>query len=302
MKRKYLGKFLGGMIVLTIILISSALVWAKPVGISIGPVKIFLTIEKGETEDSSVTAINPNDFPIEVITEVEDFVPATVPGDITFIPKYEGVTSLVDWLKIEKAIFPLGPNERKEVPFKIEVPEDAGAGGHYAAIFFKAVPKEVEGTALQISGRVGVLVMVAVPGEVIQTGEIAEFKGPRIVSRGPIEFVILFRNTGTTHYQPEGTIEITNLLGKKTSLEVPKQVVFPQGSKNLKAVWDVKYLFGRYTAKLNLADGEGNIHTAILNFWVFPWQEVLGLFVIASILVFIGRIIRKKFKIVIAKR
>lgn len=298
MKRKYFGKILGGMIVLTIILISSALVWAKPVGISITPAKMYLTIEKGETEDSSVTAINPNDFPIDVVTEVEDFVPTTVPGDITFIPKYEGVTSLVDWIKIEKAIFPLGPQERKDLPFKIEVPEDADAGGHYAAIFFKPVPKEIEGAALQVSGRVGALVMVAVPGEVIQTGEIAEFKGPKVVSRGPIEFTFLFRNTGTTHYQAEGIIEITNLLGRKTSLEVPKQVVLPQGSKNIKAVWDVKYLFGRYNAQLNLADGEGNIHTASLTFWAFPWREVLGLVVIVAILVFVGRTLKKKFKIV----
>lgn len=284
--------------ILAIILMGFTLVWAKPVGMTITPVKIYLTVDKGETEDSSVTAINPNDFPIEIKTEIEDFIPSVSPGDITFIPNSEGVTSLVDWLKIEKDVFSLGPKERKKVPFKIEIPEDASAGGHYAAIFFKAIPDQAEDTTLQVSGRVGVLVIITVPGEIIQTGEITEFNGPKLASRGPIEFTALFRNTGTAHYQPEGTIEITNLIGKKTLLEMPKETVLPQGSKNIKTVWDAKYLFGRYGALLNLSDGEGNVHTASLSFWVFPWQEILGLFVIVSILVFISRILKKKFKIV----
>lgn len=294
-------------LILAVISVSLVLVWLSPnqvkgaMGITITPTKIRLDLEKGTVNSQGkVTAINPNDFTIGVKTQVEDFVPsADTPGDIDIILKSEGVTSLVDWIEINKEIFTLEPGGRKTVPFQVRVPEDAEAGAHYAAIFFGAVPPEAQAGTIGIAGRVGCLVLGSVPGQVTRTGEIVEFKAPKLVNKGPVKFSVLFKNTGTVHYEPEGTIEISSLFRKKIAvLEIPKRVLYAQGSRILETDWQVKYLFGRYTAKASLTDGEGIVHTAVYHFWAFPWIEVVAFLVIIAILVLIVRTLKKKFKII----
>lgn len=298
-----LVKILGGMIVLVIGLAAFSYVFAKPVVTSITPAKVYLTLAKGTTGQSSIIVANPNDFAIDVKLGKEDFVPAVLPGDIRFVPKSEGATSLVDWVEMDLTTFALESKTRKEVPFKVVVPEDASPGGHYAVLFFTAVPKEAEGATLSISGRVGALVYLVVPGDVIETGRIVSFKGPSFVAKGPIKFTTLFENTGTSHYDPKGSIKISSLFKKDlTTIEFPERTVLPQAKRPIDTIWETKYLIGRYKAELSLTDGAGTIHTATFAFWAFPWKEAALLVGVVAILMLLFRFIASKIKIQIVRK
>ena len=123
------------------------------------------------------------------------------------------------------------------------------------------------------------------------------FTTSNFIRKGPIKFAVLFKNIGTSYYEPQGTIKISNIFNKEISiLEVPNRVVLPQGSRSIETNWNVKYLFGKYVAKISLTDGEGKIHTAVTSFWVFPWLEIL-LIIIGVVLLFaLFRLAKKKLK------
>lgn len=80
-----------------------------------------------------------------------------------------------------------------------------------------------------------------------------------------------------------------------------KQWILPTGIKTLKANWPVFYLLGFFQAHSMIKDGEENLHQAKINFIVFPWLQVLTIFLILIILVLIIKILKKKFRISIEK-
>ena len=296
---KFLYKFLQTAVILFIILLPF---WAMAasLGINILPAKIFITAEKGESADSSIFVTNPNDFPIEISVEVENFTPGIIPGDVEFVLPIEGEASLADWIVITES-FPLIAKERKEILFQIQTPENVSSGGHYAAIFFKATPTKItEGTGpLHISSRVGSLVMLTVPGEISRGARISEFAASKFVIGGPINFEILVANTGTTHFKTEGNILIKNWLGREIAgVGVEEKIVLPAGSQVLKAIWPVNFLLGFYKADLTIFVSPENKLLASTSFFIFPWKQTLILLVIVGIIIFGIRFCKRKFKIV----
>ncbi len=293
-----------GSILTTFLVVLFGLNFAKaavePVELKISPVTFKFQVEKAGKISEKIYLTNPNDFELKIKSEVEDFLQGDEEGTPRFIPQGTEKTTLSSWVKVGLSEFVLAPFETKEIPFEINAPKDAEPGGHYAAIFFKTVPEEEEETTrIGISSRVGALVLVSVPGDVSQTGEIVEFRGPKFVGRGPVDFLARFKNTGTVHYQLGGEVKITNWLGKETAQVIlPEHIVLPDSIRKFEAGWERKYPFGRYTAELQMVDGGGNLRTAQISFFAFPWQETAGLIVILIVVWFVLKYVGKKYQIV----
>jgi hypothetical protein len=270
---------------------------AEPISLKISPLTYKLTIKKGEDDTQIVSIINPNQVPIKVIAETSDFVQGDEEGSPKFIDKAVGKTTLTQWIDINKEELSLAPNEKRDVPFKISVPADAESGGHYAAIFFKAVPDQAQGGQITISNRVGSLVLVTVPGEIKSTGEIIEFSAPKYSEKGPINFVARFKNTGTVHYQLGGTITITNYFGKEVAkLNLPEHIVLPDSIRRFEAEWPVNWSVGRYEAALEMRDGDGNLRTSNIIFYIFPWKIALAVLVLVILVIVTIVIVKKALK------
>ena len=271
-----------------------------PVSIKISPLTFKYSLDKGEKKSDLISITNRSKFEVQIQSQVEDFVMGDEEGTPQFLPQGSGTTSLATWVKVSLSKFTLAPLETKAVSFQISVPKDAEPGGHYAAIFFKTLPKKaVKETTLGVAGRVGTLVLVEVTGEVKKTGEIVEFKAPKIVNRGPVNFKVRFKNTGTVHFQPKGAIKISSWFNKNLA-EIPLQEheVLPNSIRLLWGKWDCRYLFGLYKANLEMKDGEGKVLTASVRFFAFPWKIVLIVLAGIFILFVILRLLKKKFKIV----
>ena len=197
---------------------------ASAAGISISPLKQELTIETGQSTSKTIRITNTMTESITLYTSVEDFVAGDESGTPKFIkPQDESTTtySLSNWIKLENENVTLAPNETREVPFTVTVP-----GGHYGAIFFSpGVPGQAQ---LALVERIGVLILVNVPGDVVVNGNFKSFDvgqksgtGAGVVfSSGtlfngfPITFETVFENLGYTHIKPTGKIELVDDSGE----------------------------------------------------------------------------------------
>lgn len=270
---------------------------AKSVGVSITPLKYDISAKPGDVIEQVVTAINPNDFPISVLPEFQDF--KLEENGITFIPPdADNPWKMSDWINIQTEPIRLEPKEYHNVPFTITVPENAGSGGHYAAVFFKIVDSG-EGEGFGATARVGSLILLNVLGDFRKTGEFIDFQTPIFWNKGPIVFKTSFRNTGTAHYDITAKVSIYNFLGfKKYQTVSETRFITPQVTRYLTAKWEKTWPTGIFKATAVVTDGEGVQHTKTAWFIGFPWVWGLAGLGVLVILYFVFRIIRRKFRIV----
>jgi len=273
---------------------------AQSVGITVRPIKISHTMLPGSTVSGSIALTNASPDVVDIDLGIEDFIPSAGTTNVQFIGRAEGVTTVRDWISLDSTdgfTFDSKGDERN-ITYTITAPEDAEPGGHFGVIFFKA-NKNQDGGQLKVGTRIGVLVFITIPGDSLQKGQILDFKGPKFVQKTPVTFNIKFENTGTVHYEPKGTVTIKNLFGRKIA-EVPVQgqTVLPTGIRDLTVSWDTSgLLFGRYTAELDIKDGEGNSLSAEkIAFYAFPIWYTFGFIVAMLLILWVIRFLKKRVK------
>lgn len=267
------------------------------VGVSITPLKFDLQANPGDVIQKTVTAINPNDVAISVIPEFQDFKMEEM--GITFIPPdADNPWKMSDWIEIQTAPILLAPKEYREVPFTIRVPKNAGAGGKYAAVFFKLV-NQGGGAGFGATARVGALILLDIQGEIHKTGEFTGFETSFFHNKGPVIFQATFKNTGTAHYDIQAGVAIYNFLGfKKYDIISETRFITPEQIRHLKATWDKTWPIGIFKATAAIADGEGTIYKETVWFIGFPWVWFLVGLAILAALYMAFKFLKKKFKIV----
>ncbi|MEK7578228.1 MAG: DUF916 domain-containing protein [Patescibacteria group bacterium] len=276
-------------------------------GFTIFPAKVSLSIDKGTEQSSWIRVTNAGDAKVGVLVSIQDMVPTANSGGFNYVPKAPGITSLVDWIAIDKKVFSLNPNESKEVPFAIKVPADASPGSRFAIVFFATGDPAGEKGQLNVSARVGALVFLTVPGDFRQTGEILDFRTNNkfIFQKEPISFKFDFQNTGTVYFEPKGAITITNIFGQTVdTIPVEGQVVLPTGLRTLTIAWPYGgWLFGIYKAHLAISvTGKGDIAAADTTIYAFPIIPSLGALGVLIILILLFWYIKKNFKFAIVKK
>lgn len=273
-------------------------------GLTIQPVKVSHTLNPGEEVSGVISLVNASDDDNDTLItlKTEDFVPAAGGEGVNFIGRAPGVTTVMDWITLgenNEHSFLIKRGESKGIPYTIKAPANAEPGGHYGVLFFKA-QKTSKVETLNVGTQVGVLVLVTIPGNHLQKGRILDFTTKKFYQKSPISFSTRFENTGTVHYEPKGTIKITNIFGKEAG-EVPVegQVVLPTGIRNLTQDWNVEgLLFGRYNAELSIVDGDGEqLSTKSVSFYVFPIWYSAEFFGAVIFSYFVLRFMKKKVKI-----
>lgn len=267
-------------------------------GLTIEPVKISHTLKPGQSVSGVIRLSNASDEEeVQVDMKVEDFVPTAGAEGIQFVGRAPGVTTVRDWVSLNGAAsFPFKKGETKIIPYTITAPETAEPGGHFGVAFFKASKVDSE-DQLRVGTQVGVLIFVTIPGDSLQKGKIHDFSAPGFLTKGPVPFTLRFENTGTVHFEPKGTIVITDLLNREVgTVPIEGNVVLPTNIKELRYQWNnIGFMLGRYTAKASVVDGAGEVLTTeAVDFWVFPVWYVLGFIGSAVVLFGILKFIRRR--------
>jgi hypothetical protein len=262
----------------------------------VGPGRTEIVVSPGETiiQEISVTNRISNDRSFTL--EVEDIVgsdDASVSVQLTGAER--GPYSIRDYISFPATTFELGLGERARIPVTITIPADAEPGGYYGSVLVstdRTAPLTEETVSRSpVVARIGSLFFITVRGDTIVEGatkSIATIDNKWWYEKGPIDFAILYENTGAVHVNPYGELSIKNMLGEEVGfVELEPWFVLPKSLRSREITWDREFLLGRYTVTARINRGYDDIVDEVhTSFWVMPWKIVGGAFLVVFIIVF----------------
>lgn len=283
--------------------------------LTVSPARLEVSGDPGQTIQGQIVIFDEvndsNPLGKDYYISYENFEPRGDSGAPYFIGAKDG---LATWITTQDKITLNNQSETK-VPFSITIPQNTKPGGYFAAVFFGTQPtNNVTNSEVSVGGKVGVLILLRVNGEIEEKGGLLSFgliDGKRFQSTLPITFEYRFNNVGGDRIVPKGTVTVLNTFRFKSDVldANPSQgSVLPGSSRKFQSVLGdfdsqdidlvesrgffnqakkqfANFKFGWYTAKLDLVWGNTSQKTvSSYNFFIIPWQALViilaGLFVI----------------------
>jgi len=292
--------------------------------LSVSPPRVELKGNPGETIVQDMTLTNDGKTTQIFYSSYANFEAQGETGNPSFV---ESKDDLDTWMSTEESVA-LKADQSIIVPVTIKIPQNAEAGGHFAAVFWGTTPNTPGGPAVSIGAKVGMLVLLSVSGDVKEAGGLVSFStvdDKTFYNTLPVSFVYRFKNDGGDRIKPVGKITMHDLLyipedkidanpsegnilpGSTRRFEVDwvkhpraKDYVAPSGVFAQffdQALYQWKnFAIGPYFAKLNLLYGTDAIRVTKTTFiFVFPWQLLICLAVIFIIVFWGGKKLIKRY-------
>ncbi|HUC96130.1 MAG TPA: hypothetical protein VMR16_00495 [Candidatus Saccharimonadales bacterium] len=266
--------------------------------LEIAPPVLILKANPGQTVTAQINLRDISKVQQVVTSQVDDFGASGEEGlpQIDVNNSTPGPYSIINWVS-PPAELTLNSKQIKSLPLTINVPANASPGGYYGVIRFTATAPELSGTGVALTPSLGALVFIRVNGNAKESLSVASFtainpddtKSGWLFEKTPIQFDVRIQNTGNVFEQPAGVISITDMFGKKiadVNVNQPPGYVLPHSIRKYSQVLNGgqlgnKWLFGKYTAKLELTYGAKNqTLTQTMTFWVIPWRLILVVVVV----------------------
>ncbi len=259
--------------------------------LSVTPPLFQISVAPSNFWQSSVKVVNGNPYALTVYPEVVNFLPEGEAGQGRFIPLVtddDDTSTIGEWIYLESRSYVIPPEQTVQIPFSIQIPQDAQPGGHFAAILISTQRGEGADApvALFTTQTVTSLIFARIEGDIIENASIREFSViDGFVEKPEAEFSLRFENKGNVHLQPRGDIIITNMWGtNRGQIPINQQThygnVLPQSIRDFRFTWSGESSLtdiGRYKAEATLVYGSDEIRntTAITYFWVIPIRATL---------------------------
>lgn len=265
-------------------------------------------IDPGQSAEMSFQIRNDFNYPQTYYFNAANMNLYGEEGGANFDEQIAGTEDLASWIEFENNQLGMKPGELKDFDFKINVPDYAEPGGHYAAIFVSTKPGEVDQSGVGIRAKTGVLLFVTVSGDIIEELSVEEFSlEKKFYTRPPVDFVLRLKNTGTVHHVPNGNIVLKSMLGREKALvdaNPKRSYILPDSIRKYHPTWrsdlptekqgffkelmlEIRnFSFGRYSANLEINYGsEGGTIEDEVSFWVMPWRLMLLVLIILILIV-----------------
>lgn len=272
----------------------------------VGPGRSEVQLQPGQTYVQEITVTNRISDDREFRLEVEDITGSSDGSSAVALTGAErGPYSIRDFISFPKESFILKLGERARIPVTITVPPNAEPGGYYGSVLVSTVQPSVSSNdgapRSPIIARVGSLIFLTVGGDTVRAGatkSIGIVGDSSFFQAGPIDFSILFENTGSVHTNPYGEVSITNMFGEEVGfLELEPWFVLPKSLRSREVSWNREFLLGRYEVTARINRGYDDVVDEVTtSFWVLPWKFVGGSFAALFILIFLIRLITKNFE------
>ncbi len=275
---------------------------------TISPLVIEVDLDPGGAIKKTVSLYNETGQDLRLNGYIETFKPrgesgeAEVASDINY--------QALSWVGLPINAVNLKPGEVLEAPVMINIPKTAQVGGYYLAVMWETAPAVRAGeTPINVSSRVGTLLLLKVKGAVQEKLDISEFSTKdNFYNRLPAKFFLRLKNLGNVHIKPGGYLTIENIFGRVVEnlpFNNDNGNILPQSIRKFDLVWQKKnppevsggfwreltaefgqFAFGRYVAQLNLEYGESQqrISSPEIVFWVVPWRLLTTIIVIVLLL------------------
>ena len=266
-------------------------------GLKVWPTWVELMVHRGEQAGKIIHVQNQGSESIAIRAYVMDFS-IDREGNFVFSEPGHESYSASRWLSVAETDFELVPGESQEVEVRLSAPSEVEPGGHYAALFFEAIPSANQG-AVSISTRIPTLFYITVPGiteaEVIANADIASLVLPGFAGKGPVEAGVVVHNTGNVHLTVAARVHFSASLGGDSELDLGQAVILPNSEGVIKSNWQQAPFLGKVTANVVIGylDEQGELvnKSRTGEFWVVPWSMigiivgVLGLVVPAIVII-----------------
>jgi hypothetical protein len=125
-----------------------------------------------------------------------------------------------------------------------------------------------------VQERLGFIIYVRVLGEAREALKLESVSVPRFAESPPFPLEARFKNEGTVHEAPLGTIEVRDMLGwLVATATLPVRNVLPGAIRKVEAPVGEGLWLGRYTVSLHATYGDaGTALDARSYIWVLPWR------------------------------
>jgi len=246
---------------------------AGPLPVSISPTRIEFAANRGDRLTGTVEFWNGTDSWLPVHIEPEDIRQGDEQGHVVRDAE-DPANSLKAWVKSAIPDVTVAPKTKIPLDFTMDVPTNADPGSHWGGLAVVTTPIESGGGAA-IQVRIGTILLVNVYGEAREKLTLESFIVPRFLETPPVTLVARFRNEGTVHEKPEGTMEIRDVFDRIVATStLPERNVLPRTVRRIAAEAGSGFWIGRYTALLRTTYGTGNeVLLARATFWVVPWRK-----------------------------
>lgn len=251
--------------------------------ITITPPSLTLSVKPGDKSEGRLGLINDSSEDILFSVYVFDMIVTDNHGTPEILPSgtiQNNKYSASSWMGVDNPTLLVKANSRADINYYVQVPLDAGPGGHYAAVLYR--PKRIEttkGSGAAINEQLATLVYFDVAGSIKESATVKSFKAPFFSEYGPVKLTAEVTNSGDTHIQPVGSMSVKNMLGKVIATkDIPDGRIFPGGiSRIYEQALGKKWMLGRYEASFTAMYGRSNNLplVATVAFWVFPWKLAL---------------------------
>lgn len=223
--------------------------------LTVSPMTQKIILVPGERYEGAIKVSNPNlaksDMAFSLSTSPFSTVGENYDVDLGTESTY---TQMKDWISFSETQASVSPNETKIIPFYINVPADAPAGGQYATILvtndtdFSKDYGENGNVSISSVMQISSIIYATIMGETKETGEIINNKLPSIVFTTPLTGSFTTKNTGNVHMDSKATLQVFPLFSNEeiyTNEEEPqKNLAMPETTKFNTISWDNAPAFG----------------------------------------------------------
>lgn len=294
---------------------------------TVAPTILEISLDPGESQQAIITLFNETNDDLYLSGSVEVFEPDGERGEARVLEP-EITDQAVGWVKLPLNALVLAPREAVEVPVIVELSQTAEVGGYYLAVMWQtAAGPNRPANQVQLSGRVGVLMLLEVKGDVDRRLKVEDFRlidGDNFYSNLPVGFSVKLKNEGNIHLKPESYVMIKNIFNKPSQVLLVNQDkgnILPASSRRFESFWQRgefvpladsfidqlrlelrQFAFGRFTAQAVVSYGPEatTVSSDKLVFWVVPWRllSVIGFLFLAILMVMIFKKRRDRKRII----
>ena len=259
---------------------------------SVSPMNQKIVLTAGETYYGSFKVTNPDVS--DAIFEYElGIKPFTVSDEYNPVFENNGdYNQIVDWITLDHRTGSIVPNNTHEIRFRIDVPEDAPAGGQYAAIMVTSANDDaVEGAVnIQAKYEIAHIIYAEVSGETVRQGNITNITAPSFLLNSSSFFAsAIVENVGNVHGDAKYSLQIFPLFSDEeiyTTEEDPQTRIILPGSKRFNATyWPDAPAFGLFHVVYNV-EFEGTKSTLDKFVFICPLWIAITFFIIVFLIIF----------------
>ena len=274
--------------------------------LTVSPAKLELQVAAGTGQDFAILVRNTGGEPQAMKIYFNDYS-IKPDNDFVFEPPGHYSYSCAKWLQSENTSIQVPVGKTVETGFRVNVPAKAEPGGHYGVIFFEQQPPPGNANVRALP-RIGALIMVTVPGQIVRQGEIKNVsitstwfwpahRLPILPTR-KVKARMVFYNSGNVHLTVKGSLLYKPSFGWGAGkIDFAEITILPKTTRYLDADIPDPPLIGsfkvvataQYGPSLDVFD---TTKTASGSFSMYPLSLLLLLVILAALIVVATMLVR----------